>query len=418
MLCPLPKAVVMHSGRRDSYQLALALDNENLLETLVTDFYWDERWHSAIQAVLRNKTIPERCCPGLSPRRVSISTQAVCATGMMKLRPGLNLHQFSNAALSRKAHAIAERNHSAIFSYSYFAYHAFRPGPRQPKYRFLFQLHPHHRSVKRLLTEELKLTPQAKYSLESEVELDLCGRPFENLACEPELSNGWVVASSYSARTLVENGIPLEKIHVIPYGVDLRRYAQRLEPPRSDQPFTVIFVGSLVQRKGLSYLLDAVRALKTKNVRVLLRGRGNIDRELLRHYDDINIDLKIGVPTDVLVNDLHRSDVFVLPSLAEGFAHVILEAMACGLPVITTTNTCAPDIMVDGKHGFILPIRSASAISDKLEWSLDNRQALAEMGHVAGKQARLFTWERFRTGICEAYSEMVNDVNSVTTPQA
>lgn len=414
MLRPLPKAVVIHAGRRDSYQLALALDTENLLDTLVTDFYWDERWHCAIQAILHRATIPERYCPGLNPRRVSVSAQAMCATGVMKLRPGLNLHPSSDAALSRKGLAIAGRSRSAIFSYSYCAYQAFRPGPRRPRYRFLFQLHPHHRSVKRYLTEELEWTPQARHSLEGEAEINLRDRQFENLACEPELSNGWVVASSYSAQTLAENGIPLEKVHVVPYGVDLRRYAQRPEPPRSDQPFTVIFVGSLVQRKGLSYLLDAVRALKTKNVRVLLRGRGNIDRDLLGHYGDINLDLKVGVPPDELVHDLHRSDVFALPSLAEGFAHVILEAMACGLPVITTTNTCAPDIMADGSHGFILPIRSASAISEKLAWGLDNRQALAEMGVAAGRQARLFTWERFRAGVCRAYSRMVNDVDAAS----
>ena len=139
---------------------------------------------------------------------------------------------------------------------------------------------------------------------------------------------------------------------MVPYGVSLKDFSPRVQPPAKEEPFTIIYVGSLIQRKGLSYLLDAVRALKTKNVRgCCCGGRGGVDRELLKHYSDVDYDLKLGLPLNELVEDLQRSDVFVLPSLTEGFAQVILEAMACGVPVITTANTCAPDVLTDGVQG-------------------------------------------------------------------
>ena len=103
----------------------------------------------------------------------------------------------------------------------------------------------------------------------------------------------------------------------------------------------------------------------------------------------------------------------MLPSLAEGFALVILEVMSGGVPVITTSHTCAPDVMVDGEHGFIVPIRDSAAIAERLNWGIEHRADLAVMGEAAAAQSRIFTWERFRAGIREAYVEMVDSARDI-----
>jgi glycosyltransferase involved in cell wall biosynthesis len=154
-------------------------------------------------------------------------------------------------------------------------------------------------------------------------------------------------------------------------------------------------------------LLDAIRLLGVRKVRVVLCGRGRVDRALLAHYADLALDIKIAVTRAQLVRELHASDVLVLPSLVEGFAHVILEAMACGVPVVTTHHTCAPDVMVDGEHGFIVPVGDAGAIADRIAWGLDHRSDLAGMGVAASRQASEFTWARFRQGIRDAYVQML-----------
>jgi glycosyltransferase involved in cell wall biosynthesis len=81
--------------------------------------------------------------------------------------------------------------------------------------------------------------------------------------------------------------------------------------------------------------------------------------------------------------------------------------MACGLPVIATPHTCAPDLIEDGRHGFIVGIRDAAAIANRIEWGIDHRSELAEMGMAAATEARRFTWEKFRAGIRDAYREMI-----------
>jgi len=411
----LPKAVVTHAGRRDSYQLALALDEGQLLESLITDFYWNPAVYSVLKTVLPHRGVPERICPGLDSRRVYLAPKAVLADVAMKLIRGKDWHGYKDAALGGAARRQAIQTNSALFSYSYYAHSAFRRADTELEYRFLFQLHPHPQSVQEILAEEMERTPIARASLLMEAEMSLPQDAFARMAEEAQLANGWVAASRYTAQTLAAHGVPAGKIHVVPYGVSLAQFPPRVRPPAPDEPFTVIYVGSLIQRKGLSYLLDAVRALKqtgNQTIRLILRGRGGVDRELLRHYRDIDFDLKLGVPLSDLVRDLHRSDVFVLPSLTEGFAQVILEAMACGVPVVTTANTCAPDVITEGVQGFIVPIRDSDAIAEKITWGMENRAALAEMGRQAAQQAGLFTLERFRSGIRDAYRAMIESRRS------
>ncbi len=403
----LPKAVVTHAGRRDAYQLALALDEGSLLESLITDFYWNPAVYSVLKTVLPHRGIPERICPGLNSRHVRSSPRAVLADVEAKIRGTKDAHQAKDAALGAAARQRAIATGSALFSYSYYASSAFRLADTELDHRFLFQLHPHPLSVREILTEEMERTPAARASLSMESEISMPPEAFEALAQEAALANGWAAASRYTARTLSDHGIPADKIHVVPYGVDLKSFPPRSQPPQKSEPFTIVYVGSLIQRKGLSYLLDAVRAMHSPNIRLLLRGRGAVDWDLLKTYGDVPFDLKLGLPLSELVKDIQSSDVFVLPSLTEGFAQVILEAMACGVPVITTANTCAPDILTEGVHGFILPIRDARAIEEKLVLGLEHRDALAEMGRQAAQQAGIFTPARFREGIRLAYQAMI-----------
>src|SRR5262249_47571460 len=80
-----------------------------------------------------------------------------------------------------------------------------------------------------------------------------------------------------------------------------------------------------------------------------------------------------------------------------------------GLPVLTTPSTCAPDIMIDGQHGFVVPARDSGALVRAIEWGRKHRSELHRMGLAAGVQARQFTWQRFRDGIVRAYREMVGN---------
>jgi glycosyltransferase involved in cell wall biosynthesis len=101
-----------------------------------------------------------------------------------------------------------------------------------------------------------------------------------------------------------------------------------------------------------------------------------------------------------------RCDVLVFPSLFEGFGLVILEAMAAGLPVIASRNTGGPDVIEEGKEGFIVPAGDAEALRQKMDWCERNSEKVAEMGRAAHQKAMGFTWEKYG----EKYSQLLLEI--------
>ncbi len=100
-------------------------------------------------------------------------------------------------------------------------------------------------------------------------------------------------------------------------------------------------------------------------------------------------------PREALLREMSEADVFVFPSLFEGFALVILEAMAAGLPVITTSNTAGPDLIEDGKEGFIVPAGDAKALRVAMESLLNDPERARAMGCAAHEKAKEYTWEKY-----------------------
>ncbi|MGA0560259.1 glycosyltransferase family 4 protein [Larkinella sp. VNQ87] len=402
-MSPIAQAVTAHAGARDQYQLSLALHEANWLNQLVTELYAPD-WMYVRLPMLAQK----RHCSGLPAAKVHLSPTAFWRTGWahaLKRNESLKIDQ----ALSLAALRAARASGSNLFLYSYYAFQAFQGAERAGiPHRLLFQLHPHPQSVRALLEEEIGRLPFASQSIQAETEFALADERLESLGAEPQLATSCVVASQFTRSTLIENGIPASRIQVVPYGVDTSAFVQREKEPESDR-FRVIFVGRMNQRKGLADLLQAVRLLKSSAIDVVLCGRGFIDRNILREYQDLPLQIHEAIATRQLVQELHQSDVFVLPSLAEGFGHVILEAMAAGLPVITTENTCGPDVIVEGKHGFLTPIRNPMRLASLLDAAITNREDWFEMGQLAARQARTFTWNRFREEIRAVYQNVTQE---------
>ncbi|MFD2573458.1 glycosyltransferase family 4 protein [Spirosoma soli] len=403
---PTTKCVTAHVGARDQYQLSLALRQAGLLEQLVTEAYTPD-WLHRIAPDIASK----RYCAGLSLSSVTISARALSLMVAARIDRKTDLHHVDQA-ISRAAYNVAVKAQANLFLYSYYAHSAFQQAifDKSPVQRILFQLHPHPYNIRQLLEEEMERVPFAAQSIRDEDEFRLRPAQLESLAVEPSMATLCVTASRFTQETLLQQGIPATRIRVVPYGVDSTRFPARLQPPTSDA-FRVIFVGRMNQRKGLADLLEAVRQLQFKKVEVVLCGRGYVDKNILKAYRDLTIRLHWAVSADQLLRELHQSHVFVLPSLAEGFGHVILEAMAAGLPIITTANTGAPDVLDDGVHGAIVPIRNPQRIAEQLEAAMCRPDEWFEMGQAAARQARLFTWERFRAGIVSVYrEEMANQL--------
>ena len=266
----------------------------------------------------------------------------------------------------------------------------------------LFQMHPHPVSIRRILTEELEANPDCANSLKQEWELSLPEDDFQHLVRETAMASHILAASSFTRETLVENGIPRSAISVVPYGVDAARFipdARRRSP--SGSKLRLLFVGRINQRKGIKYLLEALRLLNSNEVHLTVCGRVVDGLELFRAFAG-QVEVRPSVSPAELIAAYQSADMFVFPSVAEGFAQVLLESLSCGLPIVSTTHTAAPDLIENGKQGFIVEPRRSDLIAERIDWALTHREAVAEMGRKARLQAEQFTWQRFRYGVVQA----------------
>jgi glycosyltransferase involved in cell wall biosynthesis len=299
---------------------------------------------------------------------------------------------------------LASSQGCGLLSYSYYGYAAFQSFGVNRWPKVLMQVHPHPTSVRKILYSELECSEFGTDSLLGEQELSSDQNRFEMLATEAHLADHCIVASNFTKLTLIENGVPEQRIHRVPYGVDISAHKVRDE---RNSTFRVVFVGQMVQRKGLEYLLKAWSKLQLPNAELVLAGRGRVDTKLLAAFQSNFV--YMSDLSDRKLEELYDcSDVFCMPSLVEGFGLVYLEALACGLPVIATPNTGAADIVREGREGFIVPIRDVEALAEKLEWAYQNRSALAEMRIAARTLAAQYSWARFRQGIKMAIEEVEN----------
>lgn len=219
-------------------------------------------------------------------------------------------------------------------------------------------------------------------------------------------ADGIAVPSHFVKRTFVEQGVPPGKVYVCPYGVELSLFKPL---PKEDGKFRVLFVGAFSIRKGIGYLLEAVRPLvKAGQIEVWLVGGANPEAgKILADNDDLFINKGLQ-PRSRLSWYYSQGSVLVLPSIEEGLALVQAQAMACGLPVITSPETGAADLFTDGQEGFIVPSRDPLAIRDKIEWLLANPEGHAAMGQAARQRVGdLGGWQTYGKKCAAMYQELL-----------
>lgn len=250
--------------------------------------------------------------------------------------------------------------------------------------------------------ELLGLTHQDPFSLSN-----------ERLEAEYAVADYFVVPSTYAKRTYVDHGISEDRIFVVPYGVDFSHFDRSptvdrvVQTGRSDDKFRVIYAGQIAVRKGIHYLIEAFKAFTVDSSELLLVG-GFPEAEYERYVrslarSDDRIKFVGQVPKVELRNYYSTASVFVLPSLADSFGLVTLEAMACGLPVIVTENSGSQEVVRQNIDGYIVPIRSSEAITAYLEYLYCTSNQREQMGQFAYDRARQFTWDRYAEELLKVY---------------
>ena len=214
------------------------------------------------------------------------------------------------------------------------------------------------------------------------------------------------VLSSFVKRTFLEKGVLEDKLILTFSGVSLDDFKQ---VEKEDKIFRIIYCGGLTIKKGIHYLLEAVSSLKLKNLELWLVG--NIVKDIRPFLDKYRNYYKfLGIlPHYKLYRYFSQGSVLVLPSLEEGMVRVMLEAMACGLPIIATTNTGAEDVVRNGIDGFIIPIRNVEALKEKITYMYESQNMCRQMGQNAKERVRKeFTWEQYADRIINACKNILD----------
>lgn len=204
-----------------------------------------------------------------------------------------------------------------------------------------------------------------------------------------------VIANSEGLRRLALKTAPNQPIKVIPNGVDTEEFLPVSVPVK--RPFTILSASRLIRRKGIEYLIEGFSGflMNNKIARLVLVGSGDLEPILRRRVEELGISSAVdfrGVVAHAQMPTVYQSaDVFVLPSLNEGMSNAILEAMACGLPVVTTDTGGAAEL-VDRRNGIIIQKENAAAITRALrEVAAAPGQGVA-LGLASRQRAKLFSW--------------------------
>ena len=226
-------------------------------------------------------------------------------------------------------------------------------------------------------------------------------RPKSEQECRNEdheitLATRIVAASAFTKNGLVQSGVEPFRIEIIPFGVDSDRFKAAPNPTRTrpSNLLRFIFVGSVTARKGVPILLKAWEKVRSVGRELVLVGSMSQEvRKLIPEAEDIK--LTGPVPHTEVAALMASSDVFVFPSLCEGFGLVLLEALASGLPVIATRATAAPDLIEGRGCGEIIEPNDAEALAVAMRGYAEDRDRLCSEAARSIAIAREYGWDRY-----------------------
>ncbi|MHB1688295.1 MAG: glycosyltransferase family 4 protein [Ignavibacteriaceae bacterium] len=395
--------VISHPGHLlVAYQAALGLQEAGLLDGFETGYYYkDSRFSRILLSMLPQQVaarllrqLRRRTHEGLASQRVRrthpvaeiifvlfarLPALSGLAEKIMHLR-----NEYFDAAVGRVVHKSRPR---AVVCYDSSALKTFEAASEVGTLCILDQVVGHIKTGERILSEECQLHPEFADTLPGPAAAWALKR------CTIEAIDADLVlaASEYVRDSLIMNGVSPSRIALCPYGVDTERFRPAVKI--DEHPFQILFVGQLSQRKGIKYLLEAFKELRLEKAELVLMGGVGGSGDGLKSYEGLFRHIR-HVPYSELPQYYQSADIFVYPSLHEGSALAIYEALASGLPVITTPNSGS--VVRDGVDGFIVPIRDVEALKEKMLLLYQNKELRDRMSQQARKRAESFTWQAYR----------------------
>ena len=225
---------------------------------------------------------------------------------------------------------------------------------------------------------------------------------------EIELADYCLTPCEMTTRSLLDHGVPAMRIKEIPLGVDMNRAALPSEHKPSPN-VRFLFIGKLSVHKGIHVLRQAWSRMNDPRLTLTIVGspirrfEADLMREWLSDHDPrVRVVPNVGADIRVAYRD---ADVFVFPSLVEGFGMVTMEAMGSGLPVIVTEGSKA--VVRDRLDGFVIEPGNVDALVETMTKLAEDAPLRSALGRSAQQQARLYTWDRFGAELTDWFKSIV-----------
>jgi glycosyltransferase involved in cell wall biosynthesis len=186
------------------------------------------------------------------------------------------------------------------------------------------------------------------------------------------------------------------RIRYVPNGVSQEFFVDRSYATHS--PLRLLYVGTWLDRKGVYYLAESFKTVARGNVsvRLTVAGCGNAESEVKSAFAE-EVRGRVSVVPFVRRADMPSlyadHDIFVFPSLVEGMPLTLLEAMASGMAVVTTTSSGMPDVVEDGFNGLLVAPAVSAELAQAVERLCENSELRCRLGHEAQKSMRRYTWD-------------------------
>jgi glycosyltransferase involved in cell wall biosynthesis len=406
------RVAVFHPGTQHSYETALGFQRAGELAWYATEIFYDPlrfpyRLIRLLPRALQDKATAEfrrRYNPHLDPALVRTFgiwewiERASMRVGLRRVEHYAN--EWGNRRFGSRVGAMAVRDGvECVWGCDTSSRNAFRIAKAHGIRCVLEQTIGHPRAWNRILTDEREQMP---------ADFDSYPRPYPeaDLARVDEeiaLADHVCCGSAFVKSTMSEWGVPGLKVSVIPYGVRAKNFTPA-DAPRTDAGLRLLFVGHFGMRKGAWYLLQAMARLKhLRGLTLTMIGKQTVGARYLAPVASM-IQTLAHTPRAQMPAIYHAADVLVLPSLFEGSAGATYEALASGLPVITTPNTGS--IVRDGVDGLIVPARDVEALAERIEQLYGDVRLRHAMATQARERALQFPWERYQQA-CVRVADLV-----------
>lgn len=407
-----PNVLVAQRGAREHFLVARALKSRAMLERLVVDYHAAS---NGLAAVLGRALPGKAGCRARSARIEDLTPSEISDLGLFGLAlKGVDrlgavfgksyaAYEWSDRQFARVA-ARKFGEESAFFGYSYGALEALHIARERGGLAIVGQIDPGH-SEEDAVEAERERWPN----------FETPGRRapasyWERNRREWEAAHVILVNSKWTADAIVSDGADSAKIEVLPLAYEIPITSQPSPVKRSPKEcLQVLWLGTVGLRKGIPYLLEAAKLLVGEPVEFTIAGPIQINRQCMTESPP-NVRWVGAVPRSQASEFFAAADVFVLPTISDGFAITQIEAMAHGVPVISTWN-CG-DVVLDGQNGYRVPACDASALAERIMNFVNNRSLASQMSEECMRTAKRYNLAAYAEGLHNIIVRRIEQHNS------